>query len=525
MATDTYTLEYVAKIERLQAELAKIPGATDKAALAAAQRLEARMDKASRHAGKAVDNNIGGALKRIAAGSGYGDIAEKLSNLGQGVSALGAGSVVAAAGIGAIAAAGVGLYAATAATGVLADENARLRREVDDLVYSVGTLMPGAFESGTSALADLVAAMGPAVTGMRALINIGGELTDEFTTQGAITIGLLTSALSGNAEEAQRWAGIYNSSRGYVGAIEAGTAATVEAEKALRILRYNQTQWSGPKLKAEGGAGGAAKKAPRVVAAREHTTALGEEIAALQKRDEWAEKALELDQMEAAALAELTVQMGTNAEAIEEAGVLRASEAMARAEIIDGLRHERDLRIENREIARDAALSEIGQAARVAGAIGKMIEDRAGRNKKAALVGFRIQQGAAAAEVALSTIAAVIEAAPNPIAMALAGAAGGLATAAVFATPPPKFHQGGQADEGVAIVRQGERVLSERGARDYDQGLGDMNRGAAGMARGGGSGPRVSFEGRDLDVMLARVVRQHGATRRELDSRRTSGAY
>jgi hypothetical protein len=109
--------------------------------------------------------------------------------------------------------------------------------------------------------------------------------------------------------------------------------------------------------------------------------------------------------------------------------------------------------------------------------------------------------------------------------MALAGAAGVVAGAQIASTPPPKFHQGGtmQSDEGMAVVRQGERVMTQRASRDYDQGLGDLNRGAAGS---GGAGPtRVSFEGRDLDVMLARVVRQHGATRRELDRRRVQGAY
>lgn len=515
MATDTYTLEYVAKIERLQAELAKIPGATDRSALAAAQRLEARLDKASRQAGKAVDANIGGALKRLAQGTGYGDIAEKLSNLGQGLVALGPAAAAAAgavAGVGIAVGSLVGgaavasyLYDAAKATGELDGET----RALDDAMQQLQQTIGNSVAPEVSTLALLTVAGTLAVTdAAAAYLDARNAAIDWYDSLSGISKALVGIALPGLAAS--------SAVRGLTASVEDGALSELSyIDRAKQMIAAADDDADANKR--------------RTTSRRDHTSALEDEIAALQARDPWMEKAVELDEREAKALADIDVGIRETSAALAEGQALRESEAMAWAEIVDGLRTTRQQSIEAAKASRDAWVSTTGDIAGSVGTVLGLLAEQEGVSKRTAKALVIAQKAAGIAQVGISTAVAIMQAlasfGPAGPAIAAGYAATGLAQAAVIAaTPLPSFHQGGQmqGDEGLAVVRKGERVVTERAARDYDQGLGDANRGAARTA----PGPvRVLFEGRDLDVMLARVVRQHGATRRELDSRRAAGAY
>lgn len=514
MATDTYTLEYVARIEKLQAELAKIPGATDRSALAAAQRLEARLDKASRQAGKAVDANIGGALKRLAQGAGYGDVAEKLSNLGQGLVALGPAALAAAGAVagvgiavGSIAGAGAAadfLWDAAKATGKLDGEARALDNAMRDLKLTIGDDVAPTLET----MAVLVVAGTLAVSdATKAFLKARTAAIDWYDGLSGVSKGLAALVLPGIAAS--------SAARDLTKSIEDGALAENDyIKRAKDMVGEADKQNEADKRK--------------TATRRDHTSALQDEIAALKARDPWMEKAVELDEREAKALADVDVGIRETSAALAEGQALRESEAMAWAEIVDGLRTTRQKSIEAAKASREAWVSTTGDIAGSVGTVLGLLAEQEGVSKRTAKALVIAQKAAGIAQVGISTAVAIMQAlasfGPAGPAIAAGYAATGIAQAAVIAaTPLPSFHQGGQmqADEGLAVVRKGERVVTERAARDYDQGLGDANRGAA----TGGGPVRVSFEGRDLDVMLARVVRQHGAVRRELDRRRMTGAY
>jgi len=523
MATDTYTLEYVAKIEKLQAELAKIPGATDRSALAAAQRLESRLDKAGKTAGKGLQTNIGGSLASLAKAGGFGGLVEQVGHLGAGLGGLGPAAGVAAGGLAAVgvAAAAINaevglvslLYDAAKASGELDGETQALDTAMTDLQKSIGKQVAPEFETlllllvaGTFATQDIATEFGKAATATVDWYEDLGILGKAFANY-------VAPALAGVAANRQ-----------FRDAIEAGTKAEgsylARAKEAIGVADEKKK-----KTDEETGA----KKA-HTTATRDHTTALEAEIAALQQRDEWMAKAVALDQMEADILAGLTPQIAANSEAIAEQQQLRADEAMARAQMVDDMRAQTAQTIADRRTERDVFLS---TGADIAGGIGQMLgllADQEGVSRKTAKALVIAQKAAGIAQVGISTAVAIMQALASfgpagPFVAAGYAVTGAAQAAVIAATPLPKFHQGGtmQGDEGIAVVRQGERVMTQRAAKDYDQGLGDLNRGAG--AGGGGGSTRVSFEGRDLDVMLARVVRQHGATRRELDGRRVQGAY
>lgn len=87
------------------------------------------------------------------------------------------------------------------------------------------------------------------------------------------------------------------------------------------------------------------------------------------------------------------------------------------------------------------------------------------KNKEAALIAYRISQGAAITEIIINTAKEISKVASNPLAVAGVSALGALQLATVVATPPPEFHMGGLIkgdDTRQVTALTGEAILDRR---------------------------------------------------------------
>ncbi len=120
-------------------------------------------------------------------------------------------------------------------------------------------------------------------------------------------------------------------------------------------------------------------------------------------------------------------------------------------------------------------------------------------------------------EATVQATVAVIEASPNPLLMAAAGAAGAAGVAAIAATPLPTFHTGGMLRSHFASVLPGEAVLN-RSAVASMGGEAGVNR----INRRQPNAPQVtmvSLRGRVIDRIVSDAVSLGAKTRKALDAR------
>ena len=480
---------------RIAQAFGELPGVSQKAAKKAGAMLSREMAKASADSQKSL-----GDLRR-GAQSVFGGIVNDADDMVQALGALPPAMGGVAVALGIVAGAAVGLYKATEATGALKEEQAALKQAGDEVVFLFGSVMPGVFENMITGAAGLTKELGNTALGMRGVIEIGGSLYDQFTTQAALTIGMGTSALAGNREETQRWVDAYNASDGYIAAVTKGEEATAAWATSIKAAQYNAKQWQGPKLPTGPAApksGG--KSRPAAVAAM------------LPSKDEAAEEAAayetflgDISRMQYVHLAEM--------EAAKQAAA-DAETARVAQEVAD---------------RRSATEAYLGAASDIAGAVGSLsglLLDQTGISKGAAQALIIAQKAAGIAQIGISTAVGVMNAfrdIPAPAAPFVAAGviATGAAQAAIVAATPEAFHTGGvkgfAPDESMARVRSGEGVLTGQGV----QAMG----GAAGVAAAnrGEVGAReirvvAQYQHRVFDAMIGDNIRMrssplHGALR------------
>ena len=117
-----------------------------------------------------------------------------------------------------------------------------------------------------------------------------------------------------------------------------------------------------------------------------------------------------------------------------------------------------------------------------ADATSKLIDTVSEKNKKGAMIAYRIAQAAAVSEIAINTAKEISKVAANPFAVAGVAALGAAQLATVIATPPPEFHMGGliKGDDTTQITAlKGEAILDRRTVSRLggEQGVNALQRG------------------------------------------------
>ncbi len=155
----------------------------------------------------------------------------------------------------------------------------------------------------------------------------------------------------------------------------------------------------------------------------------------------------------------------------------------------------------------------------------QLISNLSEKDKEAALLQYRISQGVAIAEIAMSTAKNVTEAFPNPILMGAAGALGAVQAGVVLSTPPPEFHMGGMINKGpdtqVITALKGEGILDRSTMREIGG-----EAGLRGIKRGGNKAQEVIVRTpfKHFDNYSKVSIKRNGALSR-LQRTRSIGVY
>ena len=477
MADDVADIAIRARLDDFERDMRKIPGISEKEIRSASRAMAKAWKMPDPDPGRAFEAKLG--KLRQGAGAVFGGIVNDLDDVGSALAALPPIAGAAAVGIGAVAAVGTGLYKATAATGQLKEENAALSAEIDKLTDRAGNLMPQAFETGTIALAAFIATMGDAVTGARAVINVTSEVYDEFTTQAAISIGMVSSALGDNQAAQAGWAEAYRSSRGYGGAIEDGIEQTQQwmdkvGEVNLVLKDFSDTQV--PEWLARPEEETIVERVARQEREREAARAKYAEAQARRADEEQAQREAmqaweddvfrlqannigEIDRARAESLAKEEEIAQHRQDLIAQ--IATANAAAADAAEADAQR------------TRDAYLTAANSALDALGQVARMMAEREGQSKAAASAWMGVEKASGVAAIGVNTAVAITKALAElgPVAGAVAagaiGLTGGVQAAAVLAQPQ-SFHIGTGSyspDEGLAKLTRNEGVLTGPGVR------------------------------------------------------------
>ena len=106
----------------------------------------------------------------------------------------------------------------------------------------------------------------------------------------------------------------------------------------------------------------------------------------------------------------------------------------------------------------------------LAKATSQLIGNLTEKDKESAMMQFRISQGIAIAEIAMTTATNIAKMFPNPIMMGAAGALGAVQAGVVLSTPPPEFHMGGMINKGpdtqLITALKGEGIVDRSTMRE-----------------------------------------------------------
>ena len=435
-----------ARLDDFERDMRKIPGISEKEIRSASRAMAKAWKLPEPDAGRVFEKRLQG-LKQ-GASVFIGGAANDMEDLATGFGALGAAAAPVALGLAGVAAAAGGivaggalagwLYSAADATGELKDEQDALSAAMLDLKTDVGDYVLPLFEGFIKV----------AIISTLAAKDFAASLLDGFDS-----VGRWYAALSPLA-------------KGMVDAADGGfsraAAAMVKLNEGgsdgLEIFgsyndRANELIGSVGKV-AEKQGKAATETARHTTATREHTTALEHEIAALMARDEWMEKAVELDAREATLDDELTQQIIGNMRDIEVAqGAQRDTAAAAKEELSN---------------TRDAWASFADAGLGAVGTVGDALLDLPGLSRGAATAIAATQKAAAVAGITVNALVAGSRAWADlgPIAGPIAAAAIGISAAgsiAAVGATQSSFHVGGMIGGGGGMAPDEVGVRARRG--------------------------------------------------------------
>lgn len=477
-----------------------LPGVAAKDAKKAANMVAREMDRAAKESERSI-KDIDKAFKVLGT-----SVLDDLGDLNEGISALGTAGGVAAIGVTAVAeAAGVlmaggalvdFLYDAAASTHELDDEQRALDEALRAVQQTIGRDVAPAFEQLlTVAVAGALATNDAA----KALFEFRDDVVEWYKGAPALVRGA-ANAMSNNWLEMQSHAEEGNR------ALEDGTSVLGDYFGKARDLIGGLDAAADAQGRAAGKTDEhTAAKHRQIDATREQTTALQREIAALQARDPYMEKMIELDNREADALAQLDVGLKSNSASLDDM-------------------------LAKKQLDQEATLQGALDMAGAVETVTQLIAEQEGVSRGAAMAMVILQKAAAETQIIVNTAVAVTRALAElgPVAGPIAAAgiiATGAAQAAVVAATPESFHTGGlryAPDEMAATVRPGEGVLTAQGVA----GAGGAQ-GVAALNRGDSQQQQIvvvqQYGHRVFDAVVADSVRMSGPLRAAIKGGRRIG--
>ena len=504
--TERVSVEYEAKLDDFRAQLAKMPGYTDKSAKATVAALDRQLAAATRAAKASAKSQAGSfktiegglsSLKKAASGIGgplYGAV-DTFEDLFE--SATKAGSVMGPAGIlvGGLAAIGVGAYAAHSALQSMIGSAEMAAGRLQEMGLDA-EIPPAALASIQEYNAQVAASAAAsdvlAVTTAGPLAEAFGKAEAFFTGAKLALAGYSEESEETSATQRQLWgaaeavAGVLT--LGALPALIATTEATAEAGREFRGVAEDAA-FMGEAYAALGmvideTTSKTQRHTGEVMATREQLAALFDaELAAMDLG------ALRNEQI--AATNELLQEQTDLTEALTDATVRETEEGIAglTAELekfVSGLER---IGTAKQELT-DAVVSGVGS---LASSLGSLAEE--GSTAYKAL--FVAQQAAGAAAVIIDTQRAVMAALTIPppageISAASRAITGGAALAAILATTivglggGGKHHAGLDPREVPATLLRGEGVLTQQGVRNMGgaEAVARVNAGAGGSSGG-----------------------------------------
>jgi hypothetical protein len=583
MADASYRLQVVGDIAQFQSEIAKIPGATDKAAFSAAVALQKRLDKAQQDAAKSAKRASEEAaqawersakgLKKFAGSVGLGGLANDIEDVVEGLGGMGLVAGGAAAGLVAIGGSVFAFYklisAIAGATLGLEDYEKRTRglqalgspissedletaREarlayagleiaVDRLGAIYGQFYAPAVREAAMVTLELALRVGDLIQAMSEAASFALRAQRDYTVWGkaikyiAGDTQLYSDRTEQLVEGLERQA---EAERVRAKAIEHAREAMGEAAAAQKRVQAIYDQWADTQEEEERKA-----KEREQEAEKRHR----EMERRIRERKQWAEEADKLEKELAIGRAEraaaelreymerLDLQIRLNEDRAQLENELRQSSAERAADdmrsFLAGLEEQTQAEEARRNAyedamssARDLILQEIaaGKQATAAG-------------KARAKAAFLIQKGLALAQIAIDTQRAVMAALADPLLLGPAKVAGvaaaiasGAAAAGIVARqkPPEVKHSGGPIngapDEVDVRMRRGEWAVNPQGRAVLgDDALRDANRGVA-----PGAQPIVvvhQYQHRAFGAFVQDDVRLNGPLRKTIRAGRYAG--
>lgn len=527
-------VEFVGDLGKLYQELQqRLPAESRDAAKQAARLMHQEMERGAKQTADAIrremqraessaNQSFGKMKQGLGAVFGSGTIND-IDDVVGAVGALGPVAGAAAVAVGLSGGLAYALYQAADATGRLDDEQAALKQTLGDLSREAGSIFANNFETAISATNRLAEGFHSTLRGAAALRFIGGALLDEYTTQAAITIGMMSAAWNGDKEAMKRWVDVYNSDQGYTGALNAGIDALHEWDAQVAAANEAAHQ-------AEAAVGGEADaRRAAADAARAHASAL-RDVAASEAYLLALSNLKGKQQLEAADdEAELDASFQANQDAIT------ASQAEAwkkRKELLDAYVDEsKAKKDEDEETDLERIKRVVDEYAQAYSAINGIVqsvtssiidaaEGGTKKQKEAARTAWTVQQAFAMGQAAVSglqmgigmaaQLAPLIGPAAPFAAAAIAVPFTAAQIAAIGSTPAPKFHTGLAPDEMTITKGELAGILTPRavGAAGGPKAVQDMNRGLP--PQGGQRQLATYWRGRMIDRVLADVEEARG---------------